>query len=133
MKVILQIVALFVIVVFGSCSSYDISAPDMPEVRFSQLKADNYTVYTNDTTNLHARVIKQCPLIAFQWSSTEGDLKGTENDVLFTAPSAACKVSVSCTVTHPGRIPVTKTVTITVKDKPKTNDPGNSVVPTPSF
>ena len=133
MKGSLYTVSLFVALATVSCNSYDISAPDMPEVRFTQLRSDNYTVHVNDTTSLHARIVKQCNLIAFQWSSTDGDLRGTENDVLFTAPSSPCQVTVSCTVTHPGRIPITKTVTITVKDKSKSNDPNKAFIGTPSF
>jgi len=118
MKRRIYVFSLFIgLIGFVSCNSSDISAPNMPEVRFTHLNAARYSVSVGDTTHLHATVVHQCKLIQFAWSSSDGDLQGGENDVTFTAPTTPGTVTLTCTVTHPGRIPETRTVTINVNSK----------------
>ena len=116
-----------------SCQTNGLEAPDMPEVQFTQLKAYNYTVYADDTTKLYARVLKQCKLIRFEWTATDGYIDGTEEKVIFTAPSIPGTVDISCTVTHPGRVPVTKTISIEVKEKTDRERDHASWIGTPAF
>ncbi|MFI5135997.1 MAG: hypothetical protein ACHQD9_09105 [Chitinophagales bacterium] len=111
-------VSLFILLIgFASCNSSDISAPNMPEVRFTHLNAGRYSISVSDTTHLHATVVHQCKLIQFSWASSDGDLVGGANDMTFTAPSSPGTVILTCTVTHPGRIPETRIVTINVNPK----------------
>lgn len=99
----------------SSCSNDNLFAPDMPEVQFTELRAAQYYLSPNSSTAVSAIVENKCNLVSFQWNSTAGDMEGSDERITFTAPMESGDVTVSCTVSHPGREPVTRTVTIHIK------------------
>ncbi|MBX7141026.1 MAG: hypothetical protein K1X63_08115 [Chitinophagales bacterium] len=103
------------LLVLSSCTGDDLAAPNMPQVQFTQLKAGQYTLSPNSTTRVSAVVENKCNLVGFEWSCNDGRIEGSDDKVTFMAPQQSGDAQVSCTVTHPGRQPVTKTITIHIK------------------
>jgi hypothetical protein len=112
---ILFLLLLIGLAFLSSCLNDQLSSPDMPEVRFTELKAAQHYLQPNTTTTLAAIVENKCNLVGFEWSCDDGRIEGREGKVTFVAPEQSGTVQVSCTVTHPGREPLTKTITIHVK------------------
>jgi len=114
-RVYAKIFLLVAVVGLSSCMSNDLYAPNMPQVKYTDLTAARYTVNPGDTTSVVATVVQQCPLVQFQWSSTDGQLQGEKGRMTFTAPATSGEVKIDCTVAHPGRASVTKSITVVVQ------------------
>jgi hypothetical protein len=106
--------ALLVGFVFVSCNKQHLQ-PQLGETQFTDLSAEKYTLAAGSTTKVTATVANDCPSVSYNWSLSSGSVNGTAKEVTFTAPSSTGQVTVTCTVTHPGRDPKTKTITITVQ------------------
>jgi hypothetical protein len=98
-----------------SCSSNDLAAPDMPQVRFTELRVSNDTIQQGASITVDALIENKCNLVGFEWAASDGDIDGSEGRVTFTAPLHSAEVKISCTVSHPGREDVTKFILVKVR------------------
>lgn len=102
-----------VMISFSSCFNSELSNP-MNAVQFTELKADNIIIPQGDSTNVTAFVENICGQMTFEWSTSVGKIHGEKDHMMFIGSSAG-NITVSCTVNHPGKLSVMKSITISVE------------------
>ncbi len=102
-----------VMISFSSCFNSELSNP-MNVVQFTELKADNYIIPQGDSTIVTAFVENICGQTSFDWNVSDGKIHGTKDHMIFVG-SAAGNITITCTVDHPGKVSVTKNISISVE------------------
>ncbi len=111
MKKSIMIVATALIMV--ACNKESVTPSG--EIQFTKLSADKVMISSLETSTITASVSNACSELTYEWSASSGSINGSNASVVFTPPANSDKVTVTCTLNHPGKQTVAKSIEIAVQ------------------
>lgn len=105
-------IVFFIVILAGAIScKKDTNNNNITPLEFTELKADDDTLYAGTST--YVRATATGTDLLFQWSATAGDILGSGATVQYAAPPCVSgSHQITCTIKDAGNNTASKTVTI---------------------